>query len=40
MNKTDKKHQTKPDETGITRVEGFLRISDPETGKTIRETRA
>ena len=39
--KENKDNKTKPtNETGITRVEGFIKISDPETGKTIVETRA
>ena len=39
--KKDKHNKSKStDEVGMTRVEGFIRISDPQTGKTIVETRA
>jgi len=39
--KKDKHNKPKPtNEVGMTRVEGFVRISDPQTGKTIVETRA
>ncbi len=40
MEKDKQKNANTTNEVGLTRVEGFLRISDPKTGKTIVETRA
>jgi len=40
MKKVNENNPKSTDEVGVTRVESFVRISDPQTGKTIVETRA
>lgn len=38
-NKPEQNKERKPDETGGFRVEGHMKIIDPETGKVLRNVR-